>query len=56
MRGELDDDTQQTPDEPSTDALSGEEEQEVGEDEKPSATDFLKAAKEGAKRLKKLEP
>lgn len=57
MRDELEDDTQPTPDEPSAGALGGaEEEQEIADDEQPGATDFLKAAKEGAERLKKLEP
>lgn len=56
MRDELETDTQPTLDEPSADALGGVEEQEIAEDENPGATDLLKAAKEGAKRLKKLEP
>jgi hypothetical protein len=56
MTGELDDETQQTPEEPRAKALGGEEQQGISEDEKPGAADLLKAAKEGAKRLKKLEP
>ncbi|HVF76916.1 MAG TPA: hypothetical protein VNA28_01355 [Solirubrobacteraceae bacterium] len=56
MKGELDDDTQQTPEELRADGLGGGEEQEIAEDKEPGAADFLRAAKEGAKRLRKLEP
>jgi hypothetical protein len=56
MKGELDDDTQQTPEEPAADALGGGEEPEFSEDEKPGVTDFLKAAKDGVKNLKKQDP
>ena len=56
MRDELDIDTKPTPEEPSADALGGVEEKEIAEGEDPDATDFLRAAKEGAKRLENLEP
>lgn len=56
MRGEPDDDTQQTPEELSANAPGGPGEQDVAEDEEPGAADFLKAAVKGAKDLKKLEP
>jgi hypothetical protein len=56
MRGQPDDDVQQTPEELSADAQGGADEQDVAEDEKPGATDFLKAAAKGAKDLKKLQP
>ncbi len=56
MRGERDDDTQPPPEELRAGAPGGAEEQDVAEDEKPGATDFLKAAAKGAKDLKKLEP
>ncbi len=56
MRDDLDDETQPTPEEPSADALGGAEDEEIAEDGDPGATDLLRAAKEGAKRLEKLEP
>jgi hypothetical protein len=53
MKDERDIDTEQTP----KDAAAGEEGQgpEIAEDDEPGVTDFLKAAKDGAKRLRDLE-
>jgi hypothetical protein len=56
MRDELDDDQPQTPEEPIADAVGGSEDEEIAEGKKPGVTDFLKAAKDGAKLLKKQEP
>ncbi len=56
MRDERDEDAQPTPEEPGAEQLGGGEQQETGEGEEPGAADLLKAATEGAKRLKDLEP
>jgi hypothetical protein len=54
MNDEREIDAEQTPD----DTAAGEEPQapEFTEDDEPGAMDYLKAAKEGAKNLKNLEP
>jgi hypothetical protein len=54
MTDEREIDTQQTPQDAAADAER--EAPEVAEDDEPSAMDFLKAAKDGAKNLKNLEP
>ncbi|MCA1698701.1 MAG: hypothetical protein LC790_07315 [Actinobacteria bacterium] len=56
MRGEPDDDEQQTPEELGASVPGEAEAQDVAGDEEPGATDFLKAAAKGAKNLRKLEP
>ena len=56
MGDELDDETQLIPEEPSAEALGEAGEEEIAEDGDPGATDLLRAAQEGAKRLEKLEP
>jgi hypothetical protein len=46
-----------TPPTPQDEAAVGEPEApEIAEDDEPSALDFLKAAKDGARNLKNLEP
>jgi hypothetical protein len=53
MEDKRDIDTKQTP----TDAAAGEQDApEITEDDEPGVTDFLKAAKDGAKNLRNLEP
>ena len=52
MKDERDIDTEQTP----KDAAGERDAPEITEDDEPGMTDFLKAAKEGAKNLKNLEP
>ncbi len=54
MNDERDIDTPQTP----QDAAAEDEREapEIAEDDEPSAIDYLKAAKDGAKNLKNLEP
>ena len=53
MKDERDIDTEQTP----KDAAAVQRDApEINEDDEPGVTDFLKAAKEGAKNLKNLEP
>jgi hypothetical protein len=52
MKDERDIDNKQTP---KNDATGGEQ-TEIAEDDEPGVTDFLKAAKDGAKNLKNLEP
>ena len=53
MKDERDIDTDQTP----KDAAAGERDApEIAEDDEPGVSDFLKAAKDGAKNLKNLEP
>jgi hypothetical protein len=54
MNDEREIDTEQTP----KDAAAGEEREapEIAQDDEPGVTDFLKAAKEGAKNLKNLQP
>jgi hypothetical protein len=54
MKDERDIDTEQTP----KDAAAGGEREapEIAEDDEPGVTDFLKAAKDGARNLKNLEP
>jgi hypothetical protein len=54
MNDEHDIDTEQTPkDDP---ARGQREPPEIAEDDEPGVTDFLKAAKDGAKNLKNLKP
>lgn len=54
MEDEREIDTEQTP---ADAAASGEQEApEFSEDDEPGALDYLKAAKDGAKDLKNLEP
>jgi hypothetical protein len=53
MKDERDIDTEQTP----TDAAAVQRDApEITQDDEPGVTDFLKAAKDGAKNLKNLEP
>jgi hypothetical protein len=54
MKDERDIDTEQTP----TDAAAAGERDapQITEDDEPGVTDFLKAAKDGAKNLRNLEP
>jgi hypothetical protein len=53
MKDERDIDTEQTP----KDAAAGEREApEIAEDDEPGVSDFLQAAKDGAKHLRNLEP
>jgi hypothetical protein len=52
MKDERDIDTEQPP----KDAGGEPEAPEIAEDDEPGVTDFLKAAKDGAKHLKNLEP
>jgi hypothetical protein len=53
MNDERDIDTDQTP----TDAATEERDPpEIAEDDEPGVSDFLKAAKDGAKNLRNLEP
>ena len=52
MNDERDTDTEQTP----KDATEERDAPQINEDDEPGVTDFLKAAKDGAKNLKNLEP
>jgi hypothetical protein len=55
MKDERDIDTKQTPTDDA--AAAGERDApEITEDDEPGVTDFLKAAQDGAKNLKNLEP
>lgn len=56
MDMETEQDPQEPPVDPSATPADEEEGPEYNEDNPPSATDFLTAAKEGAKNLKQLEP
>ncbi len=59
MNDETPHDAQQIPDAPAEDPTAREEGPEFSEDDKPGVTDFMKAAKDGAKNLKdlkKMEP
>ena len=54
MKDERDIDTKQTL---TDDAAAGERDApEIAEDDEPGVSDFLKAAKDGAKNLRNLEP
>jgi hypothetical protein len=53
MKDERDTDTEQTP----TEATAVQQDApQITEDDEPGVTDLLKAAKDGAKNLKNLEP
>jgi hypothetical protein len=52
MNDERDIDTEQTP----KDAAVQRDAPQITEDDEPGVSDFLKAAKDGAKNLKNLEP
>jgi hypothetical protein len=54
MNDERDIDTEQTPKD--TAAREEREAPQITEDDQPGVTDFLKAAKDGAKNLSNLEP
>lgn len=54
MQDERKIDTPQTPQDAA--GVGEREAPEIAEDDEPSAIDFLKAAKDGAKNLKNLEP
>ncbi len=56
MNIETEHDPQEPPVDPSATPADEEEGPEYTADNPPGATDFLKAAKEGAKNLKNLEP
>jgi hypothetical protein len=56
MNDERNIDIEQTPNEDAADADGKREAAEIAGGDEPGVTDYLKAAKDGAKNLKNLEP